>query len=110
MLQQSDYFIIRIGVPSTHADTIRTVLGDAGAGKQGPYSHCSGSFGVTGRYIPLEGANPAIGVVGEPQEVVEEVIQTICHKDIIEEVVKVVRSAHPYEEPPIDIIPRYEVV
>jgi len=85
---------------------MRKVLGDAGAGKQGSYSYCSGSYKVTGRFLPEVGAHPAIGKIGEHEEVEEEVIETLCHTDILETVIAAVKKEHPYEEPPIDIIPR----
>jgi len=109
MLIDSPFVIIRVSVPLGEADKIRTALGEAGAGKQGAYSHCSGSFQVIGRFTPLEGARPAIGQVGIFEQVEEEVIQTICHKDIVEDVVARVREIHPYEEPSIDILPRLEI-
>ena len=61
MMRESSYVKLRIGVPVTHADALRTVLGDAGAGIQGHYSHCSSSYRVTGRFLPLVGATPALG-------------------------------------------------
>lgn len=100
---------LQIGVPVSHADAIRKALGEAGAGQQGLYSHCSGSFPIIGRFIPLEGAKPHIGAVGTSQEVEEEIIQTLCHKDRLKTVLEAVRAAHPYEEPPIDILPRLEL-
>lgn len=110
MLRESDFVVIRVAVPVSHADAIRKALGDAGAGKQGNYAYCSGSHKVTGRFVPLEGAHPAIGAVGIPEVVEEEAIYTICHKEIVENIVAAIKKAHPYEEPPIDILPRLEVV
>ena len=108
-LIESDYVKIQTAVPKAEADKMRKALGDAGAGVQGNYSHASGSHLSTGRYIPLEGANPSIGEVGKLEEVEEEVIETLCHKDKVEDVIKVLKQTHPYEEPPIDIIPRLEI-
>ena len=110
MLHESDFVVIRVAVPLSHADAVRKAIGDAGAGKQGDYAYCSGSYKITGRFLPLVGAHPAIGAVGIPEVVEEEAIYTICHKDIVERVIGAVKKAHPYEEPPIDIMPRLEVV
>lgn len=109
MLKESDYVKIQVAVPVSHADAIREALGSAGAGIQGNYTYCSGSSPVTGRFIPMDGAKPAIGAIGKPEEVEEEMIQTICHKDKVADVIVAIKKAHPYEEPPIDIIPRYEL-
>jgi hypothetical protein len=110
MLKDSEYVKIKVTVPASSADKVRQALGDAGAGKLGNYDFCSFSYSVKGRFRPLEGAHPTIGIVGKLEEVEEELIECICHKDILESVIKKVKEAHPYEEPAIDIIPRFEMV
>ncbi len=109
MLKESNYVKIVVATPKDSADKIRQALGQAGAGQQGKYKFCSGSYLGTGRFIPQVGSNPAIGETGQLEEVAEEIITTICHKDLVEEVVLAIKKAHPYEEPPIDIIPRLEI-
>ncbi len=106
MLKQSNFVKIRTAVPVLDAEKVRRAMGDAGAGTQGNYSHCSGSYLSTGRFMPLAGANPAIGQIGKPEEVQEETIEMLCHVDKVTEVIKALKSAHPYEEPAIDIMPR----
>ena len=108
-LIDSNFVLIRTAVPVAGASKVREAMGAAGAGQQGNYSHCSGSHASTGRFIPLEGAHPAIGQIGQPEEVIEETIEMMCHKDLVENVVLALRGAHPYEEPPIDILPRYDI-
>ena len=109
MRKESDFVKIKITVPVESANKVREALGVAGAGKQGNYSHCSFSTRGIGRFLPGAGANPAIGEVGKLEEVEEEMIETICHKDLIEKVILAVKNAHPYEEPAIDIVPRLEI-
>ena len=109
MLKESDYVQVRTAVPVDGASMVRKAMGDAGAGQQGNYSHCSGSYSSTGRFTPLEGANPTIGEVGKPEEVKEEIIEVLCHKDKVEQVIKAMIEAHPYEHPPLDIFPRLEI-
>lgn len=108
-LRESHFVKIQVAVPVSHADDLRAALGRAGAGKQGHYEYCSGSWRSIGRFYPLPDAKPAIGEVGTMEEVEEEVIETICHKDIVPAVVAAIRNVHPYEEPPIDIISRLEL-
>ena len=100
---------LTIYVPETHADAVRQAAGDAGAGKIGNYSHCSFSCKGTGRFLPLKGAKPAIGSVGQPETVVEERIELDCPRTLIKEVLAAIRRAHPYEEPAIDIQPVYDL-
>lgn len=94
-------------VPVSDADKIRKVLGDAGAGRIGKYTHCSFSSRGIGRFTPMEGAEPAIGKVGEAQEVEEEKIEVICEKSIFKKVIEEMRKIHPYEEPAVEA---YEIL
>ncbi|TAN33781.1 hypothetical protein EPN28_01360 [Patescibacteria group bacterium] len=108
-MRESEYVKIMVGVPVEAADAVRQAMGEAGAGVQGNYKFCSFSFSGTGRFLPMAGANPAIGAVGKPEEVAEETIMTICRKDLVGQVIAAIKKAHPYEEPAIDILPRLEV-
>ena len=90
-------------VPKSHADVVRQVMGDAGAGKIGLYSHCSYSVSGVGRYKPLPGANPAIGEVDKFEEVDEERVECVCDRSRAKEVLVAVRKVHPYEEVAFDI-------
>jgi len=109
MLKESSYVKIRVSVPVKAADKVRRALGQAGAGVQGNYQFTSFSSLGIGRFKPSKGAKPAIGKIGELEEVKEEMIETICHKKLVKKVITAVKKAHPYEEPAIDIIPRYEI-
>ena len=100
---------IKVTVPLALADKVRDALGEAGAGRFNKYDFCSFMYQVKGRFRPLEGANPAIGKVGGIEEVDEMCIECVCHKDILRDVVEALIKAHPYEEPAIDILPRFEL-
>ena len=96
---------IVIFVPETHADAVREALGDAGGGIIGNYSHVTFSTKGTGRFTPMEGAQPNIGQVGIPEAVAEEKIESVVDRDHLQKVMKAVMEAHPYEEPAIDVYP-----
>lgn len=96
---------IVVYVPESHADKLREAMGSAGAGKIGNYSHCTFTLKGVGRFKPEEGANPTIGSVGEIEEVLEERIETVCSEDKLQDVLKAIREAHPYEEPATDVYP-----
>ncbi len=96
---------IVVYVPEDHADELREAMGNAGAGKIGNYSHCTFTLKGTGRFRPEEGANPAIGSVGKLEEVSEDRIETICAGARLQDVLKAIRSVHPYEEPATDVYP-----
>lgn len=87
-----------VNVPLTHADALRKALGDAGAGRVEKYSHCSFSLRGTGRFTPLQGANPHIGKINQPEAVEEEQIQVDVMEADIKAVITALKAAHPYEE------------
>ena len=95
-------------VPISHADAVRQVLGEAGAGKIGNYTFCSFSSKGTGRFKPGSGSSPVIGQVGRLEAVGEERIETICSRENLKAVVDVVKKVHPYEEVAFDIYPLEE--
>ena len=92
-------------VPISHADTVRQVLGEVGAGKIGNYDFCSFSSRGTGRFRGNEKANPSIGEAGKYEAVDEERIEVIMPRKILKEVIEKVKSVHPYEEVAFDIYP-----
>lgn len=96
---------IVVTVPVADADKVRQAIGEAGGGKAGNYSFCSFSVRGTGRFLPGEGAHPAIGEVGKLEEVGEERIEVNCADELVVAVVAAIRSAHPYEKPAIDLYP-----
>ena len=96
---------IVVYVPEKDADKLREAMGSAGAGIIGNYSHCTFTIKGTGRFKPLEGANPTIGEVGKLEEVSEDRIETVCEEDKLGSVLKAIKEAHPYEEPATDVYP-----
>lgn len=103
----SKTYKIIIYIPEADAPKMRQVLGNAGAGKIGNYTHCTFSVKGIGRFKPAECANPTIGQIGTLEEVVEERIETVCSEDALQNVLKAIKDNHPYEEPATDV---YELV
>lgn len=96
---------IVVYVSSFHADKIRSALAAAGCGHIGKYAFCSFSVKGVGRFKPLKGANPFFGKVGKIEKVAEERIETICPKSKLKKALAIIKKAHPYEEPAIDVYP-----
>jgi hypothetical protein len=92
------YVKIVVSAPLTHADAVRKALGDAGAGRVGNYSHCSFTTRGVGRFVPLEGAEPHIGTIGEPAVVEEERIEVVCESTVVRAAIESMLSVHPYED------------
>ena len=70
----------------------------------GAYDSCSFSTPGEGRFRPLEGADPALGRVGEVEVVAEVRLETLYPRRLRREVVAALRAAHPYEEPAFDLV------
>jgi hypothetical protein len=96
---------IVVTVPEKDAAKLRRVIGDAGGGKVGNYGYTSLSVKGIGRFLPLDGAKPAIGQVGKSEEIIEERIEVTCEQEQLSKIVKAIHDNHPYEEPAIDIYP-----
>ena len=100
-----------IYVPDSHTQEVLAAIGDAGAGRIGNYSHCSFVTSGTGRFTPLDGANPYLGSVGSPESVSEDRVECVVEQHRLAAVVEALRATHPYEEPafmtwPVDGWPR----
>ena len=90
-------------VPTSHADVVRQAIGQAGGGQLGNYTFCSFSVPGAGRFLPGQGAKPAIGQAGKLEEVAEERIEVTCQADVVPVVVAAIKKVHPYEEIAMDI-------
>ncbi|MFF2447581.1 Nif3-like dinuclear metal center hexameric protein [Neobacillus sp. NPDC058068] len=90
-------------VPASHSEEIRQVLGDAGAGFIGNYSHCSFTATGTGRFLPGEQTNPFLGTAGQLEEVDEVRIETIVPESLLKKTITAMIKAHPYEEVAYDV-------
>ncbi|WP_372735250.1 Nif3-like dinuclear metal center hexameric protein [Nocardioides sp.] len=95
---------LTVYVPLTHADGVREALASAGAGHLGDYASASFSSAGQGRFLPLDGANPAIGQVGSLEVVDEERVEVTFARSLRGSVVSAMLAAHPYEEPAYDVI------
>ena len=79
-------------------------LAEAGAGALGDYDRCSFSVPGQGRFRPLEGARPAIGVAGRLEEVPEERVEVVLPRERRHQVLTAMLGAHPYEEPSYHVL------
>lgn len=95
--------------PIENADDVREAIGRAGAGKFDNYDFCSTSNVVTGYWRANEGANPAIGEIGELESAVEEQISFVCPYEILEDVIEAAQKVHPYEVMGFDVYPMIDM-
>jgi dinuclear metal center YbgI/SA1388 family protein len=90
-------------VPESDAEKLLDALSAAGAGRLGDYARCAWTSSGIGTYLPLAGANPAIGSVGAVEVVDETRIEMVLPRARRSSVVAALRAAHPYEEPAFDV-------
>ena len=81
------------------AHAVRRAVWRRRGGQLGNYSHCSFSLEGTGRFTPLPGANPTVGVVNSPEEVPETRIEALYPRSRRNAAVAAALSVHPYETP-----------
>jgi dinuclear metal center YbgI/SA1388 family protein len=91
-------------VPEADAERVVDALAAAGAGRLGDYERCAFTSAGTGTFTPLAGADPAIGRVGQREQVAETRIEMVLARHRRTAVVAALRSAHPYEEPAFDLV------
>ncbi|CAN5594798.1 Nif3-like dinuclear metal center hexameric protein [soil metagenome] len=90
-------------VPQEDAERLLDALAAAGAGAIGDYSRCAWTTEGTGTFLPGVGARPAIGAVGQVEQVAETRLEMVLPRGRRSAVVDALRSAHPYEEPAYDV-------
>lgn len=96
---------LAVFAPESHASEIRKALFEAGAGEIGNYSECSFNTAGSGTF---KGNESSKGFVGEPNKFHienEEKIEVILPKYKADQVVRAMKSAHPYEEVAYDVYP-----
>jgi hypothetical protein len=96
-------------VPRSHTDAVLAALFAAGAGGSDSYRDCALRVPGIGQFRPVTGANPAIGSVGELQQVEEDRIEVIAPPAARAAILAALRAAHPYEDPAYHITERAAV-
>lgn len=86
-------------VPSSHLESVKQALFDAGAGRVGDYDSCAWQTLGQGQFRPLPGSDPFLGKAGEIACVEEYKVELICEDAVFTDVVAALKAAHPYEEP-----------
>jgi dinuclear metal center YbgI/SA1388 family protein len=90
--------------PVAHAGKVRQALFAAGAGFIGNYDECSFNAEGFGTFRAGKGTDPFVGKKGEQHQEKELKIETIYPKHAERQVLKALRSSHPYEEVAYDIV------
>jgi hypothetical protein len=92
-------------VPEEARDATRDAVFAAGGGVIGEYERCSWYTAGTGTFLAGEGADPAVGEVGEEERVPEYRVEIVVPDEALGAAVDALRAAHPYEEIALDVYP-----
>jgi hypothetical protein len=104
MVTEAMVYKIIFYVPKSHVEVVKEAAFSAGAGKLGDYERCSWQVLGDGQFRPLSDSQPFIGRPGVAEQVAEYRVEMLCAEQYLEGTVKLLKQAHPYEEPAIDII------
>lgn len=92
-------------VPGEAVDAVRDAMSEAGAGIIGNYTHCSFQSPGTGTFVPLSGAEPYTGKVGELAKEAEFRLEMLVPEDYLHDAITAMINAHPYEKVAYDVYP-----
>ncbi len=96
---------LAVFVPADNLPAVLMAIWEAGAGRIDNYDHCSFRVGGTGTFLPLDGANPVVGSVGEDETVQEQRLEVLLPTHLERAVIAAMTVAHEYEVPAYDLYP-----
>ncbi|MEA2073372.1 MAG: NGG1p interacting factor NIF3 [Campylobacterota bacterium] len=85
-------------VPVDAKEKTKQALFNIGVGMFDNYDSCSWETLGVGQFKPVGNANPAIGELHKLETLQEYKIELICPDSLIQEAVRTLKEAHPYEE------------
>jgi len=89
-------------VPSDAVEKVAEAIFAAGAGRIGNYSRCAFQAAGQGSFLPMAGANPAIGRKGKVEKVSEVRFETVVPAERLGNCIEAMKQSHPYETPAFD--------
>lgn len=90
-------------VPTSHVESVKAAMFQAGAGAQGDYESCAWSVVGSGQFVPKMGANPYLGEIGKVETVEEARLEVLVDRIHLHAVIEAMCCAHPYEEVAYDV-------
>lgn len=102
-LKRENYKTVSVFVPTDYAENVKKAVCEKGAGEYENYSNCTFTSFGRGEFKPLEGSDPFIGEKGSVASADECEIKFICPSSKLNEVIKAMLEAHPYEVPAYNI-------
>lgn len=96
---------IVVFVPQEYVNKISHAMANAGAGVIGEYTSCSFQTNGMGAFRGSKNAKPFLGTKEKLETVHEVRIEMIAPKARAQEIINVIKTAHPYEEAAYDVYP-----
>jgi len=90
-------------VPEAQLEGVKEALFGVGVGRIGNYDQCCWQSKGVGQFRALNGSDPFIGGVNQLETLDEYKVEMVCENHLIKEAINMLRQAHPYEEPAIDV-------
>jgi dinuclear metal center YbgI/SA1388 family protein len=90
-------------VPVDALEKVSQAIFAAGAGHIGHYSACSFRTQGMGTFFGEAGSNPTVGQAGRLEVAPEIKVETVVPTARVQDVIRALRQAHPYEEPAFDL-------
>ena len=91
-------------VPKNHLEQVKQAMFAAGAGQVGNYSCCSWQTLGVGQFMPLGGSAAFIGEAFQVSKIAEYQVAMICADDYIAAAIHALKTVHPYEEVPYQVV------
>ncbi len=91
-------------IPESESEKVIDAIFSSGAGKFSKYDRAGFTCKGVGRFRPNENANPYIGEIGKDEFVDEIRFETIVKDQDIDNVLRSLKKAHPYEQPAVYVI------
>lgn len=90
-------------LPVDYLGKIRDAIKDYCCSNSGKYTHCMSWHKVQSMWMPVGDAKPFQGTIGVDEYAEEYELTFRCKDEDIDEVVKLIKENHPYEDVSIDI-------
>jgi dinuclear metal center YbgI/SA1388 family protein len=101
-LSQNQYKLT-VFIPETHLAQVSDAIFSSGGGVIGDYTHCGFRTAGIGSFKGNQDSNPTIGEPGKFETVQEIKLETLVYSWKVNDVMKAVKAAHPYEEVAFDL-------
>ena len=91
--------------PESHSSQVIESIFKAGGGNIGEYSECGFESTGSGTFLPGENSNPSTGEIGTKEITKEKRIEILIPVNKESQIIRAMKTAHPYEEVAHDIYP-----